>query len=61
MAFGWRQDIPSFLAMADPVVHNAGGMAVWEAVVANVPVLTYLPLAGHGQESAQVLEHGDGR
>lgn len=53
---GWRADIRDILAISDVMVHHAGGMAVWEAVIANVPMITYHPLPGHGKLNASALD-----
>ncbi|KAK7972370.1 hypothetical protein PG988_006504 [Apiospora saccharicola] len=55
-ALGWREDISELLAIAQAMVHNAGGMAVWEAMVTGLPTITYNPLPGHGMANARVLE-----
>ncbi|KAK7937606.1 uncharacterized protein PG986_014474 [Apiospora aurea] len=55
-ALGWREDISELLAIAQAMVHNAGGMAVWEAMVTGLPATTYNPLPGHGMANARALE-----
>jgi UDP-N-acetylglucosamine:LPS N-acetylglucosamine transferase len=37
------------------LVHNAGGLSCTEALVAGLPVVTYLPIPGHGRANAAVL------
>lgn len=58
-ALGWVDDIPRLLAAADVVVHNAGGLACWEALAARRPVISYRVLPGHGRANAAVL-HASG-
>jgi UDP-N-acetylglucosamine:LPS N-acetylglucosamine transferase len=55
-ALGWVDDVPRLLAAADVVVHNAGGLACWEAVAARRPVLSYRVLPGHGEANAAALD-----
>ncbi|KFY10963.1 hypothetical protein V491_07399 [Pseudogymnoascus sp. VKM F-3775] len=55
VAMGWRDDLPDLLVTADVVVHNAGGMVVWESAIAKIPLITYLALPGQGQRNAGVL------
>lgn len=58
-ALGWVDDVPRLLAAADVVVHNAGGLACWEAIAAGRPVVSYRVLPGHGEANAAVL-HASG-
>jgi processive 1,2-diacylglycerol beta-glucosyltransferase len=58
-ALGWVDDVPRLLAAADVVVHNAGGLACWEAITAGRPVVSYRVLPGHGEANAAVL-HASG-
>jgi UDP-N-acetylglucosamine:LPS N-acetylglucosamine transferase len=55
-ALGWRSDVPALLAGADVVVHNAGGLALTESLVAGVPAITFATLPGHGKANARTLE-----
>jgi UDP-N-acetylglucosamine:LPS N-acetylglucosamine transferase len=55
-ALGWVDDVPRLLAAADVVVHNAGGLACWEALAAGKPVVSYRVLPGHGEANAAVLD-----
>jgi processive 1,2-diacylglycerol beta-glucosyltransferase len=55
-ALGWRDDVPVWLAGADLVVHNAGGLALTESLVAGVPAITFASLPGHGKANARTLE-----
>ena len=54
-ALGWRDDVPVLMAAADVLLHNAGGLSVTEALVANLPAVTYHPIPGHGRANATVL------
>ncbi len=56
VALGWRDDVPELMAAADLLVHNAGGLAFTEALVAGLPAVTYLPIPGHGRANADLLE-----
>ncbi len=55
VALGWRDDTASLVAGADLVVHNAGGLALTESMVAGVPSLTFAALPGHGRANAATL------
>ena len=54
-ALGWRDDVPALMAASDVLLHNAGGLSVTEALVANLPAVTYHPIPGHGRANATVL------
>ena len=54
-ALGWRDDLNGLMAAADILVHNAGGLTLTEALVAGLPALTFLPVAGHGVANARFL------
>jgi UDP-N-acetylglucosamine:LPS N-acetylglucosamine transferase len=55
VALGWRDDVPELMSAADVLVHNAGGLSFTEALVAGLPAVTYLPIAGHGRANADLL------
>jgi UDP-N-acetylglucosamine:LPS N-acetylglucosamine transferase len=55
-ALGWTDDVGDLLGAADVVVHNAGGLACWEALAAGRPVVSYRVLPGHGVANAAVLD-----
>jgi processive 1,2-diacylglycerol beta-glucosyltransferase len=58
-ALGWRDDVQQLMAAADIMVHNAGGLTLTEAMVAGLPAVSFLPIAGHGVANARFLErHG---
>jgi len=56
LALGWRSDVADLMAAADVLVHNAGGLSLTEAMVSNLPAVTYLPIPGHGKANAEALE-----
>lgn len=55
VALGWRSDVHRLMQLADVLVHNAGGLAVTEALVAGLPAVTYRSIPGHGRANAGVL------
>ncbi|PWJ47473.1 UDP-N-acetylglucosamine:LPS N-acetylglucosamine transferase [Quadrisphaera granulorum] len=55
VALGWRSDVHELMQLADVLVHNAGGLAVTEALVAGLPAVTYRSIPGHGRANAAVL------
>lgn len=55
VALGWRDDVPELMAVADVLVHNAGGLSLTEALTAGLPAVTYRPIPGHGLANSQVL------
>src|SRR5262249_19060384 len=52
---GWTDDMPGCMAAADVLVENAGGLSAMEAFAAEVPVVTYRPIAGHGRDNAETM------
>jgi UDP-N-acetylglucosamine:LPS N-acetylglucosamine transferase len=54
-AVAWTSQMPAYLAAADVVVDNAGGLTCWEALVARTPVVLFDPLPGHGRLNAAAL------
>ncbi len=55
VALGWRDDVHELMAVADVLVHNAGGLSFTEALVAGLPAVSYRCIPGHGQANAAVL------
>ncbi len=66
-AAGWRRGAgagssagptrcPCLMAAADVLVENAGGLTCMEAFAAGLPVVSYRPIAGHGQGNAKDME-----
>lgn len=59
---GWREDMPVFMAAADCLIQNAGGMTCIEAIEVGLPIIIFNPVLGHGELNAQVMElMGDAR
>lgn len=58
VALGWRDDVHELMAVADVLVHNAGGLSFTEALVAGLPAVSYRCIPGHGQANAAVLQEG---
>ncbi|MGH9306992.1 MAG: MGDG synthase family glycosyltransferase, partial [Acidimicrobiales bacterium] len=57
VVLGWTDDMPALMAAADVLVQNAGGLTCMEAFAAGLPVVTYLPIPGHGRENAAQMDH----
>jgi UDP-N-acetylglucosamine:LPS N-acetylglucosamine transferase len=53
---GWVDDMPAVMAASDVLVDNNCGMAAKEALGVGLPVVTFRPLAGHGQDDVAALE-----
>ena len=53
---GWTDEMPALMTAADALVENAGGLTCMEAFAVGLPVITYLPIAGHGKDNAEM--HG---
>jgi UDP-N-acetylglucosamine:LPS N-acetylglucosamine transferase len=45
-----------YLAAADVVVDNAGGLTCWESLACRTPVVLYRPLVGHGRVNVATLD-----
>jgi processive 1,2-diacylglycerol beta-glucosyltransferase len=52
---GWTDDMPALMVAADSLVENAGGLTCMEAFAVGLPVITYLPIAGHGKDNAEMM------
>ncbi len=52
---GWTDEMPALMAASDALVENAGGLTCMEAFAVGLPVITYLPIAGHGKENAKLM------
>ena len=50
---GWTDDMPRLMAACDVMVENAGGLTANEAFAVGLPVVTFLPIAGHGKDNAE--------
>jgi processive 1,2-diacylglycerol beta-glucosyltransferase len=55
-AIGWTDRMPALMAAADALVQNAGGLTCMEAFAVGLPVITCLPIPGHGKENAKEME-----
>jgi processive 1,2-diacylglycerol beta-glucosyltransferase len=55
-AIGWTDQVPAIMAACDAVVQNAGGLTCMEAFAVGLPVVTYLPIPGHGKENGREME-----
>src|SRR5436305_3022656 len=47
--------MPALMTAADALVENAGGLTCMEAFASGLPVVTYLPIAGHGRDNAELM------
>ncbi|KJE76871.1 MGDG synthase family glycosyltransferase [Ferrimicrobium acidiphilum] len=56
LAVGWTDDVRLYMAAADVVIQNAGGLTSLEAMAAERPVISYRPIAGHGRENVAAME-----
>jgi processive 1,2-diacylglycerol beta-glucosyltransferase len=54
-AVGWTDQVPAYLAAADVLVENAGGLTAMEAFAAEVPVVSYRPIPGHGRDNVRAM------
>jgi UDP-N-acetylglucosamine:LPS N-acetylglucosamine transferase len=52
---GWTSEMPALMTAADALVENAGGLTCMEAFASGLPVVTYLPIAGHGRDNAELM------
>ncbi len=52
---GWTDQMPALMSAADALVENAGGLTCMEAFAVGLPVITYLPIAGHGKDNAEMM------
>jgi len=52
---GWTDDMAVLMAAADALVENAGGLTCMEAFAAGLPVVSFLPIEGHGRENATAM------
>jgi hypothetical protein len=52
---GWTEEMPALMTAADALVENAGGLTCMEAFAVGLPVITYLPIAGHGKDNAEMM------
>ena len=52
---GWTDLMPLYMAAADVVVENAGGLSSLEAFAAGVPVVSFEPIPGHGRDNVRTM------
>jgi len=52
---GWTDEMPTLMTAADALVENAGGLTCMEAFAVGLPVISYLPIAGHGKDNAEMM------
>lgn len=53
---GWVDDMDRLIAAADVVVENAGGLTAMEAMAMGRPVVSYLPIPGHGVDNVRYMD-----
>jgi UDP-N-acetylglucosamine:LPS N-acetylglucosamine transferase len=56
VAFGFTDLMPALMAACDVLVANAGGLTCLEAFAANLPVVMFEPLPGHGEDNSRHME-----
>ncbi len=56
LSVGWTEEVRLYMAAADVVIQNAGGLTALEAMAARRPVISYRPIAGHGRENVAAME-----
>jgi UDP-N-acetylglucosamine:LPS N-acetylglucosamine transferase len=56
LPLGWVDTMPDYLAAADAVVTNAGGVTALEAFASARPLVLFDPIAGHGKANAALME-----
>jgi UDP-N-acetylglucosamine:LPS N-acetylglucosamine transferase len=54
-ALGWTDEMPSYMAAADVVVENAGGLSSLEALASGVPIVSFDPIPGHGRDNVRAM------
>lgn len=55
LVLGWRDDMPELMSAAYAMVDNGAGLTCEEAFAAGVPVVSYLPIPGHGRDGALAM------
>ncbi len=56
LVIGWTDKMPELMKACDVVIQNAGGLTALEAFAANVPVVSFNPLKGHGLRNVIQME-----
>ncbi|MET8681047.1 galactosyldiacylglycerol synthase [Streptomyces sp. NPDC004647] len=54
-ALGWVEDMPGLMAAARVLVDNAAGQTAVQALAADLPVVGYRPIPGHGAEGVREM------
>jgi len=52
---GWTDEMPALMSAADALVETAGGLTCMAALAVGLPVITFLPIAGHGKDNAEMM------
>ncbi|MFT4264123.1 MAG: galactosyldiacylglycerol synthase [Nocardioides sp.] len=55
LALGWLDGLTDTIRGADCLLQNSGGFTTLEALALGTPLISYRPLPGHGEASAQAL------
>jgi UDP-N-acetylglucosamine:LPS N-acetylglucosamine transferase len=55
LAVGWTPRADRYLAAADVVVENAGGLTSLEACAAGAALVSYHPIPGHGRDNVRAM------
>lgn len=53
---GWRHDVADIMRASDVLIENAAGQTAMEALAVGLPVLTHMPLPGHGRDGARRMQ-----
>jgi hypothetical protein len=56
VVLGWTDDMPALMSGCDALVENAGGLTSFEAMRAGLPVVSFLPIAGHGRANTASMD-----
>lgn len=56
LVIGWSNRMPDLMSCCDIVIQNAGGLTALEAFASGVPVISYMPIAGHGKDNTDRME-----
>lgn len=56
---GWVDDMWRYMAAADVLVENAGGLTAMEATACELPVVSFRPIPGHGVRDVMAMEKAE--